>query len=330
MSSIGVTVQRLPTRRRWRESGLSTAARYLAGRLGQGLLVVFGAVLISFVLVNLAGDSVASRAALLTPAQVHALEHQLGLDRPLLERFVHYIDSVLHGNFGASYRFGGSALDVVMSVLPNTLALVGASLVVVLALGVPAALYSAIRPGSRVDRMLGRATSLLQGIPEFWLALMLVIVFAVNLGWLPSIGFDGPSVLLLPAIAIATPLVPAVYRLLRGQLLDVMQRDFVEVLRIKGLSERQIVLRHGLRNALPGFVAFFGLQLGYLIGGTLVVEVVFSWPGIGSLAVDAANAHDLGVVQAVVIVVAFAYVLLNLLADLLVLWLDPRVRTGSR
>jgi ABC-type dipeptide/oligopeptide/nickel transport system permease component len=329
MSSTAIT-SRTRARGRARGGGAIAAARFLASRLGQSALVVIGAVLISFVLVSLSGNAIRAHALLLTPEQTAELERQLGFDRPLLERFVEYLGNVLHGDFGESLRFSTPALNLVTGALPNTLLLVGCGLAAALAVGMPAALYGAARPGSRADRAIGRVMSVFQGVPEFWLGLMLAIVFSVQLGWFPSTGFDGPSSVVLPTIAIATPMLPAVYRLLRGELLDVMQHDFVEALRIKGLSERQVVVRHALRNALPGFVTYLILQSGYLIGGTLIVEVVFGWPGIGTLMVDAARERDLGVVQAVVVVVACAYVALNLLADLLVLWLDPRVRTGRR
>jgi ABC-type dipeptide/oligopeptide/nickel transport system permease component len=303
------------------------ALAFLARRLAQSVLVVLGAVLISFVLVNLSGNSVlASKSTLLTPAQLQQLEQQLGFDRPLPQRLVEYLGNVVQGDFGTSYRFGGSALGVVLDAMPNTLLLVAGALIVALGIGIPAALYSAIRRDTRSDRWLRRAISVCQGIPEFWLGLVLVLLFSVKLGAFPSIGFGGPDAVVLPVIALAVPLVPAVFRLLRGQLLDVLGRDFVEALRIRGMGERRIVVRHAARNALPGFVTYLALQIGYLLGGTLIVEVVFGWPGIGSLTIDAVKARDLGVVQAVVVSLACVYVLLNLLADLAVLWLDPRVR----
>lgn len=325
----------MPTRRPGRPAGQrlqawSAVPRFVGVRLGQSAVVIFGAVLISFLLVNISGNSViATGAALLTPEQRRQLEQQLGFDRPLLQRLAEYLGKVLHGDFGESYRFGGSALSIVLVALPNTLVLVVGALFVALLLGVPAAIFSAVHPGNRGDRVLRRVVSVLQGVPEFWLGIVLVLIFSVTLGILPSVGFDRPDALILPVIALGTPLVPAVFRLLRGGLLDVLDRDFVEALRVKGLSESTIVIHHALRNALPGFATYLALQLGYLIGGTLIVEVVFNWPGIGSLALDAVRARDLGVVQAVVVVLAFAFVVLNLLADLFVLWLDPRVRTGQ-
>lgn len=310
-------------------SSARLVARYLALRLGRGLVVMFGALMLSFVLVNLGGNSLEARSGgLLTPEQLSALAKQLGYDKPVLARLWTYVGQALQGNFGRSYRFNESSMSIVLHALPNTLVLVFGALTVGLLIGVPAAIASATRGGTRADRSLRGGIVVLQGLPDFWAGLMLVLVFAVGLHWAPAVGFGSPDAAILPIIALSLPWIPVVFRLLRGNLLDVMQRDFVAALRIKGLPDRQIVRRHALRNALPGFATFLALQTGYLLGGTILVEVVFGWPGMGSAMVSAAEAQDLGIVQAAVVVLAFCYVGLSLMADLVVLYIDPRVRTG--
>jgi ABC-type dipeptide/oligopeptide/nickel transport system permease component len=303
--------------------------RFLGGRMLQGCFVVLGSILISFIMINIAGSpAVARSGGLFSAEQIAALEQRLGYDRPILERFGEYLTNVLRGDFGVSYRFGDSAATVVLDAIPYTLLLVAGAVLVALAFALVVAVHSVIHRESRADRVLRTATLVGQGVPEFWLALMLVLVFSVWLGALPSLGFDDARSLVLPVVALAVPLCPALLRILRSQLLDIMEQEFIVALRAKGLSARAIVLRHALRNALPGFVTFLALQIGWLIGGTLIVEVVFAWPGVGTVLHGAVVARDLLVIQAVVVLLAVTYVLLNLLADAFVLWIDPRIRTG--
>lgn len=317
------------SRRAIRRRGLRTALRFLLGRLAQGALVVAGAILIGFVLVNLSGSGVAARSGgMLTPEQIAELKERLGYDEPLIQRLGSYLADVARGDFGDSYRYNDSALSLVIDALPNTLVLVTGALLLALVMAVPAAIYSAHHRGSVLDRVLRVGSSFMQGLPEFWLALMLVLGLSVKAGIFPSVGYESYRALALPTIALAIPVVPALFRLLRAELMTVMNQDFVDSLRIRGIDEGRIVRTHALRNAWPSFLTFMSLQIGYLLGGTILVEVVFGWPGIGSLAVGAANAQDVAIVEAVVVVLAVAYVLLNLVADVLVLILDPRVRTG--
>jgi peptide/nickel transport system permease protein len=304
--------------------------RYVTGRLGQGLVVLFGAVTISFVLTNVIGSPAdVIGGAFMPPDQRQALNARLGYDDPLFSRFVHYIAGIVHGDFGISYRTNDSAIAQVMTALPNTLVLVVSSLLIALALALGLAVFSVRHRESRRDRMLRRTIGVLQGMPEFWLSLMLILVFSVQLRVLPSYGFYSPSSLILPAVALALPMIPTLFRLFRGQLLDVMGRDFVEAMRARGLSETVVVYQHGLRNILGPATTLVALQLGNLIAGALITEVIFSWPGIGNLAFSAVQARDFAVVQAIIIVIAVFYVLLNLAADLVVLVSDPRVRRGS-
>ncbi|HZV72186.1 MAG TPA: ABC transporter permease [Conexibacter sp.] len=303
--------------------------RYIATRLGQGLLVVFGAITISFVLASMAGNPIDARYANISPAARAQLLHQYGYDKPLLERYVSYVGGVAHGDFGPSIGSPTGALTRVAEALPYTLILVFAAMATASLIALASATFGAIRRGSRIDAWVRNGFVALQGIPEFFAGLVLVLLFAVVLGWLPSFGATGPASYVLPVIALSLPLVATLTRLLRSQLLDVLGADFVVALRAKGLSERDIVLRHGLRNAGPPLITYLALQLGWLLGGTIIVEVVFGIPGIGSLVVSATRARDMAVVQAIVVVVAVGYVLFNLFADLAVRAVDPRVRSAT-
>jgi peptide/nickel transport system permease protein len=261
--------------------------------------------------------------------QVNQLSHQLGYDRPLLLQYVTYLAGLIHGDLGSSIRYQTPALTIVLEALPNTLILVVCSIGAACAIAIPTALYSVLHREGLVDRTVRRILIVMQGIPEYWAAMMLVLVFAVALRWLPSIGFKDPRSLILPTIALAAPLITSFVRLLRATLLDVMGSDFVLAVRSKGISDREIVLRHGLRNVMPAFLTLLALYIGWLIGGTLIIETIFVWPGVGTVLTNAVKVRDLPVIQAVVIVIAVAVVVLNLVVDLLIMAIDPRVRLGT-
>ncbi|GAB3009741.1 peptide ABC transporter permease [Amycolatopsis acidiphila] len=263
----------------------------------------------------------------LPPDQRAALNASLGYDEPLVSRFWHYLKGLPTGDFGVSYRTNDGAIHGVLAALPNTLILVITAMAISCVAGLALALFS-IRWRERLgDRIIRRTIGILQGTPEFWLGLMLILVFSVGLQWLPSYGFFGGPSLVLPAVALASPIVPVFFRLFRGQLLDVLRGDFVEGMRARGLSEPVIVYNHGLRNIVGRGATLMALQLGNLIAGDLIIEVIFSWPGIGNLAFSAVQARDFAVVQAIIVVVAAIYVLLNIAADLVLVVSDPRVRS---
>lgn len=303
--------------------------RYVVGRIAQGVLVVIGAVAVSVVLANLAGNpSDVLGSGLLSPEQRHEIAAQLGYDAPFVERFLSYMGGALHGDLGVSYRTNESAAGIVLTALPYTAALVAGALALSIAVAVPLAIMSVLRRESRLDRFSRRTLMFLGALPDFWVALVLVLIFAVSLNALPSSGAESAASFVLPTIAIALPTIPTFVRLLRGSLLDIARSDFYDALRGKGLSEREIVIRHGLRNASAPFVTLVGLQLGWLLGGTLLVEVVFAWPGIGFTLMDAVSARDIAVIQATVVLTAAGYVVANLIADLVVVYADPRIRVG--
>ncbi|HET6507838.1 MAG TPA: ABC transporter permease [Baekduia sp.] len=299
----------------------------IATRLGQGVVVLLGAITLSFVLANLSGNPIDLLAGLnSTPEQRAALKHEYGYDKPIPARFVEYVVHAVQGDFGDSVRQPVSAFSLMFHALPYTLALVVLAMLVAVAVSVPIAVHSILRRNTRTDRSLRTALTVMQGLPEFWLAIVFVLVFSVWLGWFPVIGAGGPANYVLPVLAIAIPLMSTLVRLLRGHLLDIMGMEFVTALQAKGLSDRDIVVRHALRNTFPVTVTFLALQFGWMIGGTVIVETVFSWPGLGNLAVQATTNRDIPVIQAIVIAIAVVYILMNLLADLVAMTVDPRLR----
>jgi peptide/nickel transport system permease protein len=305
--------------------------RFLSWRLLQGAAVVLGAVVISFLITNVAGNpSDVIGGSLLTPHQRAELSHQLGYDRPVLVRLGEYVAGAVHGDFGDSWRTGQSALSLVLGALPETLLLIACALTLALLIAVPFSVFSVLRRDSRTDRSLRGGLMLVAALPDYWIALLLVLLLSLSLGALPSVGFESPKSLIMPTVAIALPLVPTSVRLLRAALLDVMGQDFVTTLRAKGIGERAIVARYGLKHAAAPFATLLAMQVGWLLGGTIIIEVIFAWPGMGSLLQDAVTNRDIAVIQAVVVVVAVGYVLLNLAADLFVALMDPRIRVGVR
>jgi peptide/nickel transport system permease protein len=295
------------------------------------VFVVFGAVTISFILVNMIGDPASVLAGgQLTSDQVANLAHLLGYDRPMPERYLDYVTGLLQGDLGISIRYGTSVLDLVLAALPATMLIVCGSIALACVIAIPAAVFSVLRRETLADRATRRFFILLQAIPEFWAALMLAMVFAVALRWVPSMGFTKPEALILPTLVIALPLVSSLVRLLRATLLDTLDSDFVLAIRAKGIADRSIVVRHGIPNVLTPFLTLLALHLGWLIGGTLIIETIFVWPGVGTLLTNAVKVRDLPVIQGVVVLIAVATVVLNLVVDLLVMVIDPRIRVGRR
>lgn len=306
------------------------AARFLLARTLQGAVVLLGAIVVSFALTELAGNPAeVLGGSSLTAEQVAQLSRELGYDRPVLERFGDYMAGIAHGDLGSSFRFNEPAITTVLHALPYTLGLVFGAIALATLVAVGVAVHSVLHRESLSDRAVRRVLIVGQGVPEFWLGLVLVLVFAVALGWAPSVYSASPSAWVLPLVTLATPLCSMLVRVLRVELLDVMGADFVTALRGRGLSDRQILLRHGMRNATIPFLHFLGLQIGWLMGGTIIVEAVFVWPGIGSLLLGAVETRDLPVIQAIVVVVALVYVVVSVVVDLLTVAIDPRIRIGG-
>ncbi|HEX4262638.1 MAG TPA: ABC transporter permease [Acetobacteraceae bacterium] len=270
------------------------------------------------------------------PAAVAALHAQLGLDRPLLVQYLASMRALLHGDLGQSLQDQSEVAPEVMLRLPRTLELIGAAALFALLTGLPAGVLAAIRRGLWFDRLAGGIASLALAVPVFVVGTLLILLFAQNLHWMPAGGYvafaDHPLrhllLLSMPALTIGFGLAAIVFRMTRAAVLDVARRDYVRTARAKGVAARGVLLRHVLRNALMPVVTVLALNLGSLLGGTVLVEYVFNWPGLSGLLVDSVNARDYPEVQGVVLVISVLFVGLNLLVDLLYAALDPRVRHG--
>jgi peptide/nickel transport system permease protein len=304
--------------------------QYIARRLVQAVLVIFGVVTAVFFLLQLTGDPVrlmvGDGAA---EADIENIRHQLGLDRPLPERYVSFLSDAARADFGQSVRQRGRpAMEIVLDRYPATLRLAFLALSLSVVMAIVFGLISAVRRYSVLDNVVMVMALFGQSIPNFWLGIMLILVFAVQFGWLPSQGYGegGLKHLLLPTLTLAAPGLARLTRLVRSGMLDVLGQDYVRTARAKGLRETGVVFGHALKNAAIPLVTIIGLDLGALLGGAVVTEQIFAWPGVGLEVVLAINNRDFPVVQAAVFVVAASFVLINLVVDLLYTWLDPRVR----
>ena len=291
------------------------------------MFVVLGVLTIVFFLQRLSGDPTNLLLPIDASPELRAeLRRELGLDRPLPIQYLSFIGDVLQGDLGQSYRFNEPALGLVLERLPSTLLLAASSLVLALLLSVPLGILAAIHRDSWIDVLATGVSLVGQATPVYWLGLLSILLFSVQLRLLPSMGGGSFAALVLPACTLAVYSMARIVRIARASVLDVLGQDYVDVARAKGLPERTVVLKHVLRNAAIPIVTVVGLQFGGLLGGAVLTETVFSWPGIGRLAVEAVRNRDFPVVQSVTLVVAVLFSAINLLVDLLYAALNPQIR----
>jgi peptide/nickel transport system permease protein len=312
--------------------------RYVVRRLLLLVPVLLGVSVIIFMVLHLApGDPaeimLGSQA---TQADLERLRAELGLTEPLYVQYVHWLGLVVRGDLGRSIWMKRPVLAEVLGRFKATLVLTGAALVLSTAAGLALGIVSAIRPNSLLDRLSAVASLFGASMPVFWLGIVLMVIFALWLGWLPASGMFAPYGggdlrdllvhLALPAFTLAAASVTIIARLTRSTMLETLGQDYIRTARAKGVVERAVVLRHGLKNALIPIVTVVGVQAGYLLGGAVLTETVFAWPGVGTLMVQGILARDFPLVQGCVLVVALSFVVINLIVDLLYAWLDPRIR----
>ncbi len=302
---------------------LSFAAR----RLALALLVSLTVAVIGFLLMRVSGDLARTLAGPnATAEQIQLIREAYRLDRSLPEQFFDWLFRFITGDFGQSFYFRSPTADLVFGRLPTTLMLGFTSLTLALVIAVPLGIAAAVWNGRLIDRFAQLLAAVGQSMPTFWMALLLMMYFGISLGWLPISGSDSPSQFVMPAIALAFAAQPALLRLTRAGMLEVLEADYIRTARAKGLSSFQLVFKHALRNAMLPVVSVAAVQLGHLIGGSVVIESIFAIEGIGYLAWESILRADFPVVQAILVIVALFYVFLTLAADLLNALLDPRIR----
>jgi ABC-type dipeptide/oligopeptide/nickel transport system permease component len=254
------------------------------------------------------------------------LRHALGLDQPLGAQYARYLEGLARGDWGRSMRYSAPVLPIVLQRFPATLELSMSALAVCLAIAIPAGVFSARRRGSPADRATSFSTLLGLSVPNFALGPILILVFSIEIGWLPVSGRGGLSHLVLPAATLGAALAAILTRMVRGSMIDELSSDYVRTARAKGITETAVLFRHAFPNALIPVITIAGLQFGSLLAGTIVTETIFSWPGIGRLAVQAIAARDYPLLQGCILIIAVSYVGVNLLTDLVYAVIDPRVR----
>lgn len=312
--------------------------RFLFRRFLQMLLALLGVSIVVFALMHIVpGDPV--RVALGTRFDeelYNTLRERMGLDRPLVEQYVSWLGGALTGDLGVSFRNGQPVTTLILERLPGTITLAFAALAIALLVALPAGIISAVRSGSALDYAVSTASQVGISLPDFWAGVMYILLFSLALGWLPSSGFTpiGDSFvgwlrhLILPALTVGLISGSIITRFVRSAVLEALNQDYVLTGRAKGLSEWQIVRRHVLPNAWIPIVTVVGLQLGFLLGGVVVTEVIFAWPGLGRLALTAVKDRDFTVLQGAVLYIAFMFLAINLIVDAIYAMLDPRVRVS--
>lgn len=303
--------------------------RYIVQRLIQAAILVVLVATIVFFLGRLTGNPV----DLILPedaseADREALIQALGLDRPLHEQYAIFAVNAIQGDLGTSIRYHEPVVATFLSRLPNTILLSAPSMIIAVVLAIPLGVLSALRRGRTVDRVAGTIAVLGIATPNFWLGIMLIFLFSVQLGWLPSGRMGGPAHYVLPAITLGTFLVAGFMRLIRSSMLEILDSEFVKMARIKGLSEFKVIWKHCLRNALIPVLTLWGVFMAGLVTGAIVTETVFAWPGIGRLTYEAVIFRDFPLLQGVIVLAAILIVAINLLVDVLYAYVDPRIRFG--
>jgi ABC-type dipeptide/oligopeptide/nickel transport system permease component len=302
---------------------------YILKRLFHSIFVLIGISLVVFIILHLTGDP----AALLmpmdaTPEQVAQFRKEMGFTDPLILQYWRFFQGTLHGDFGLSFRHSQPALDLVLERMPATIQLTAAAMIIALVIAIPVGILSAIRRNSILDHVGMTGALLGQSTPVFWLGVMLILIFSVTLQWFPSSGRGTVEHLILPAVTLGMFSMARTARMMRSSMLEVLGQEYMKTAKAKGLSPSIVILKHAMKNALIPVVTIIGMELGTLLGGAVITETIFAWPGVGRLAVQAIYNRDYPVVQAAVFILATIFVLVNLAVDILYTYLDPRVKLG--
>ena len=301
--------------------------RYLALRLVQSLVTILLVLFVVFAIARIAGDPVTLLVDFdSSQADIDRLRTELGLNDPLPVQFVRFLADAAHGDFGTSFRTSRPAMSEVLGRVPATAQLTGFALLISLVISIPLGVLAAVTRGSLVD-VIARFFALMgQAAPNFWVGLMLIFLFSVRFGWFPTGGRGGLDHMILPAFTLGAAASAGLTRLTRSAMLDVINSDYVTMARAKGLPRRVVIFKHAFRNALIPVVTILGVRIGVLISGSVIIETIFAWPGVGRLIIQAINVSDFPVVQAAVLLTASTIILANLATDVAYMFIDPRIR----
>ncbi|MBE4909253.1 ABC transporter permease [Bacillus luteolus] len=306
--------------------------QFIINRVLSGILVIFGISIFSFLLIHfIPGDPIKIMLGInATPEQVAKLNNHLGLDKPLVVQYGQYITNALQGDFGTSLKTGRPVLTEIIDRFPETVKLAVFGLFVAVVIGITLGILAARFKDSFIDKLCTVFATLGISIPSFWLAILLVLVFSVKLGWFPIANGTGLRDLILPSITLGVVASTMIMRLTRNGMVEVLSNEYIRTARAKGLDDRLILFRHALRNVLIPVVTVVGLQMAALLGGTVIIEQVFNWPGLGTLALGAIMSRDFPLIQGIVLFMGVVYVSMNILVDVLYSIIDPRVEIGTK
>ncbi|HIX58576.1 MAG TPA: ABC transporter permease [Candidatus Blautia gallistercoris] len=304
---------------------------YTLKRLGQTILVLLGITLVTFILLNVVpGDPVAMMLDKRADAETIAkVRHEMGLDLPLWQQYLNFLKGAIHLDFGQSYFTKEVVTDALMRCFRVTVQLAAMAFIFALVIGLTCGIISAVKRGTWIDSLLMTLSMVGVSAPAFWVAIILQIVIGLKLDLLPISGFDGPLNYILPSIALGTRYAGSIARITRTSMLDVIKQDYIRTARSKGVAEKLVIMKHALKNAMIPIVTLVGTELGYMLTGSMLIEKVFSIPGIGNLAVDAMTNRDLPLLQGTVMYIALVFVIVNLVVDLSYAFIDPRIRYGK-
>lgn len=302
-------------------------AKYLTKRLFQSLIAIFGITVIVFIVLNIAGDPV----TLMLPEtasfeEIEAMRQKMGYNDPIFVQYWRFLSNALRGDFGMSYHYNMPALQVVMERVPATITLALAAMAVALLIGIPAGVISAVKRNTFLDTIIRTIALFGQCVPAFWLGIIMMMFFAVKLKVLPTSGFESWSALVMPAFTLGASSAATITRMLRSNMIEIMSKEYIDVAKAKGLRGYVVVMKHAFKNALSSVITLIGLQIAGLLGGSVITETVFAWPGVGRLLVQSINNSDFMVVEVIVIMMATTFVVVNFIVDVLYCIINPRIR----
>ena len=303
--------------------------RYFLSKLAQSLLLLFGVLFLVFMMVRVTGDpSALMMPRESSPEQIEAFREKMGFNDPVLVQFGDFIAGAIVGDFGNSLHFKTAAMPLILERLPATVQLASVGLLIAMVIGIPIGLVGGFTPGSLVDSI-GRFIALLgQSVPNFWLGLMMILYFGVKLGWFPTFGRDQWNSVVMPAFVLGLPVLGQIVRLTRSAVLEIRGEDYIRTAKSKGLEPKTIYIKHVLRNVAIPLISVIGVQFGYMLGGSIYIEAIFSWPGMGGLLEQSIGWRDFPLVQAIAVFTSVIVLALNILTDLTYSIIDPRIRYG--
>ncbi|MCR5582163.1 MAG: ABC transporter permease [Eggerthellaceae bacterium] len=309
--------------------------KYLVRRFLTIFIVLWAVATLTYLLVHISPGDAAELIIIQTygpeavsPENLQAVSQKFDLDRPFIVQYGDWLAGVFTGNLGISYKYNAPVADMIAARLPNTVYLGVVSLLISIVLGIPFGIISAIHRNGVIDHVTRLITLFLSSFPGFWVGLMLVVVFAIQLKMFPTSGMNRVDSVVLPAITLSIGTTASITRMMRTSMLDVLGQEYITVARAKGLARRRIVLTHALRNALPPIITVIALSVGHILGGAVVIETIFAWPGVGDLFNNAVLAKDIPMMEGCVLLIAFGYAFANLVADIVYACIDPRVKRG--